>query len=565
MVPRRLVPLLALLATLLALPASAGAVLSGVNNGRIVFVSGRTGADGNDTQAKIHLLPVPSSTGGGAVGAPVNLEAGQHRHPTWSPDRTRIAYARGDAGTFNFDIYILDLTTPGATPVNITNSNDITDDRPAWSPDGTRIAYESEVPNGGASDILVYTVATGTTVNLTNSAGTPESKPAWSPDSQTIYYTRGDINASAAGIFQQPAGGGAVTTFLDQPAISDFQISISPDGTLFCVTIGTGFNNTADIWIGDVATPLTGLQDLSDNGVTGDYNCTWAPQGDLITYVTGTFTSGALVMERADDTGFPITLTDDSMNFDGNPDWAPDGEPICQPVSLVTPFETPVSVQLNCPDQGPAYEQTPVRNFISTDPPNGTIAGDSVGDSPRTVVYTPKAAFAGTDSFEFTPFDDFGFGQKATVTIKVLFPGDCTNLQTGTSGPNVLTGTVAGDRLRGLGGNDVLNGGAGNDCLDGGAGNDRLFGGLGRDRLVGGMGNDRLTGGTGNDRLVGGSGRDVLIGGPGRNVYIAGAGNDTVRARNRVRELINCGKGRRDIARVDRRDRVRGCERVTRR
>lgn len=349
MVRRRLFVPLALLAALLALPASASAVLSGVNNGRIVFVSGRTGADGNDTQAKIHLLPVPSSTGGGTVGAPVNLEAGQHRHPTWSPDRTKIAYARGDAATFNFDIYILDLTTPGAVPTNITNSNDVTDDRPAWSPDGTRIAYESEVTNGsGQSDIIVYTVATGTTLNLTQTAGTPETKPAWSPNSQTMYYTRGDINTSAAGIFQQPAGGGVATTFLDQPGISDFQISISPDGTLFCVTIGTGFNNTADIWIGDVGTPLTGLQDLSDNAVTGDYNCTWAPQGDLITYVTGTFTSGALVMERSDDTGFPITLTDDSMNFDGNPDWAPDGEPVCQPVSLVTPFET------QCPSRSTA-------------------------------------------------------------------------------------------------------------------------------------------------------------------------------------------------------------------
>jgi hypothetical protein len=281
--------------------------------------------------------------------------------------------------------------------------------------------------------------------------------------------------------------------------------------------------------------------------VTGDYNCTWAPQGDLITYVTGTFTSGALVMERADDTGFPITLTDDSMNFDGNPDRAPDGEPICQPVSLVTPFETPVSVQLNCPDQGPAYEQTPVKSFISTDPVNGTIAGDPVGDNPRTVVYTPKAGFAGTDSFDFTPFDDFGFGRRATASIRVLFPGDCTNLQTGTNGPDLLIGTVAGDRLRGLRGNDTLRGNAGNDCLEGGAGRDRLLGGLGRDRLLGGNGND------------------VLTGGPGRNTYLAGAGNDTVRARNGRRETINCGKGRRDVAHVDRRDRVRGCERVTRR
>lgn len=80
-----------------------------------------------------------------------------------------------------------------------------------------------------------------------------------------------------------------------------------------------------------------------------------------------------------------------------------------------------------------------------------------------------------------------------------------------------------------------------------------------------GSGNDRLTGGRGNDRLVGGAGNDVLTGGPGRNVYLAGPGNDRVNARNRRRETINCGKGRRDVAVVDRSDRVRGCERVRRR
>ncbi|MEX2103579.1 MAG: Ig-like domain-containing protein, partial [Gaiellaceae bacterium] len=195
----------------------------------------------------------------------------------------------------------------------------------------------------------------------------------------------------------------------------------------------------------------------------------------------------------------------------------------------------------------PAYERTPVKSIIATDPVNGTIAGDPVGDDPRTVVYTPKAGFAGTDTFDFTPFDEFGFGQRATATIRVLLPGNCANLQTGTAGPDLLIGTVAGDRLRGLGGNDRLDGAAGNDCLEGG------------------RGNDRLTGGAGNDRLVGGGGRDVLTGGPGRNTYLAGAGNDTVRARNGRRERVNCGKGRRDRAVVDRRDRVRGCERVTRR
>jgi Ca2+-binding RTX toxin-like protein len=82
--------------------------------------------------------------------------------------------------------------------------------------------------------------------------------------------------------------------------------------------------------------------------------------------------------------------------------------------------------------------------------------------------------------------------------------------------------------------------------------------------LRGGAGDDVLGGGGGGDRLAGGGGDDVVRGGGGVNAIKAGAGADTVRAVNHKRERISCGSGK-DRATVDRRDRVRGCERVTRR
>ena len=69
----------------------------------------------------------------------------------------------------------------------------------------------------------------------------------------------------------------------------------------------------------------------------------------------------------------------------------------------------------------------------------------------------------------------------------------------------------------------------------------------------------------GDDALSGGRGNDRLNGGRGRNTYSGGAGNDTISAANRKRETVNCGSGRRGRASVDRNDRVRGCERVSRR
>ena len=132
----------------------------------------------------------------------------------------------------------------------------------------------------------------------------------------------------------------------------------------------------------------------------------------------------------------------------------------------------------------------------------------------------------------------------------------CGNSFTGTPGPDLLGGTPnLGDTLRGLAGNDRLTGGAGDDCLFGGAGNDRLSGGPGGDRLNGDSGNDRLTGGTGNDKLNGG---------PGTNTLSGGAGNDNLLAANGRTERVDCGSGR-DTVRADRSDKLRGCERVTRR
>lgn len=196
--------------------------------------------------------------------------------------------------------------------------------------------------------------------------------------------------------------------------------------------------------------------------------------------------------------------------------------------------------------------------------------------------------------------------------------GTCVNMQNGSGAAETLTGTVEGDNLFGFGGNDVLNGLAGDDCLTGGDGNDRLNGGEGRDTIEGNNGNDTASGGTGNDRISGGAGRDRLSagtgndsvnggsgndslsgssgndtmngstgndtvsgssgndrlsgstgndrisGGSGKNSYSGGSGNDTINARNRRNEVIDCGTGR-DRVTADRRDRVKRCERVSRR
>ena len=595
---RRTLAILVVLASVVVLPASAAAVLSG-RDGRIVFVSGREGADGDDSQAKLYFWRSPPDAFSPAVGPALDTAAGQHRHPTWSPDRTKIAYARGTAdsnpATQNFDIYIKDLVTGAVQP--LTNTTDsLSADRPAWSPDGTRIAFEHQPTDASADRIIRIENVGGGGIDLTPAGAPLETKPAWTPDSQTLYYAEGDVNVAPNGnnndvkIVREPADNtGSPTQVIHISGAHAFQPSISPDGTRICFTLSpvAGLNTSAAIFVAEISNPA-GASLLASSG-NGDYNCTWSPSGLRIAYVTGVFTGGALVAEDSDFSDIvPQTLTDDTGNFDGNPDWAPDAAPTCQDSTATTFVNAAVSIPLPCTDNGPAYERTQVNRTVVDQPQNGTLNQIQLGDT--AVTYTPNPGFRGTNTFTYRSFDGFGFAptlNTITVTVEQRPPVEarCSGRRAtivGTNGADALTGTPGADVIALLAGNDSVASGAGSDSACGGGGNDRMLGGSGNDRLAGDSGNDRLTGESGRDRLSAGSGRDRLSGGsgndrltgdegndrittgPGRNVVSAGSGNDVVSARNGSRDRINCGSGRRDTVTADRVDRLTGCERVRR-
>jgi Tol biopolymer transport system component len=547
------------LVALLALPVSALAVLPGTN-GRIVFIDGP--AFGN---TQLFLGGVTLSAGTEFTTGPLDpMPTLQRRHPTWSPDRTKIAFAEGPAGG-PYAIYTLDLTTPGATAQKISNDA-LSDDRPAWSPDGTRIAYES------GPDIMVQPVNGGARLNLTSTLVPNAWKAAWSPDSKTLYYSVGDVNANPAvlandvQIYEQPADNSSPgAPLLQINGAHVFQPSISPDGTKLCYTMSTqgGNSNTAQVLVAPVSAPAS-VTTIA-NSPKGDYDCTWSPDGTKIAYVEDFGINGAILMKNSDGSSFlPTTLADTPGAFDGNPDWAPDGQPTCPNSAATTTVNTPVTIAVTCTDTGPAYEQTPVKDFNATSPGHGTLTQQAAGDP---FVYTPSAGFLGTDSFKVGAFDEFGFAANfGTVTVTVrpptggggggggrggghtAPPPKCdghTATIVGTPGNDRLVGTPGNDVIVGLGGNDRIRGGRGNDLIcagpgrdtvsggpgadtiDGGPGNDVLSGDGGADRLFGGGGNDVLNGGSGSDRLSGGSGRDRLDGGSGVDHCDGGTGRDT--------------------------------------
>jgi RTX calcium-binding nonapeptide repeat (4 copies) len=131
----------------------------------------------------------------------------------------------------------------------------------------------------------------------------------------------------------------------------------------------------------------------------------------------------------------------------------------------------------------------------------------------------------------------------------------------GTDGPDHLSGLGQGaNETKGFGGDDRLGGGTGGDCLSGGPGEDVIRGGSQGDLIDGGAGDDELYG----EGLFGGAlrgGDDTIVGGPGRDRIEAGPGADQILARDREPDRIDCGRGR-DLATVDRFDKVTECERV---
>ena len=136
--------------------------------------------------------------------------------------------------------------------------------------------------------------------------------------------------------------------------------------------------------------------------------------------------------------------------------------------------------------------------------------------------------------------------------------------------PGEEGGTNRDDKLKGDNGPNDICGLGGDDSISGLGGNDTLFGDACAKRSKAGAaraskdGNDKLIGGDGKDRLYGAGGNDTLIGGRGKDRLFGGRGNDNLKARDKKRDSVDCGPGKKDTATVDEADSVKGCEKVRR-
>ena len=167
---------------------------------------------------------VMNADGSGAVSLTPAPEQGQD--PDWSPDGTRIVYARStDNGNRIYTMKSDGSDTVKVVETGIANSFQV---QPRWSPDGTRIVYVDNRGLPGQMTWIYVVHADGSNrtpvTPLTNGL---RDKPSWSPDGQRIAYRDNfrDGNVADAEIYTIGVDGSGMTNVSRFPAAHD----IAPD------------------------------------------------------------------------------------------------------------------------------------------------------------------------------------------------------------------------------------------------------------------------------------------------------------------------------------------------
>jgi Tol biopolymer transport system component len=482
--------------------------------------------------AAAFLVGVALSSAGASAQVPPSC-CGEDFDPQWSSDGSQIAFIRRDS-TGSSTLYA--MKSDGGDERRLLS---LGDDYSSWrqyppllSPDWTRIAL---IANDSALKIESVNGAE------THETGTHVGSFAWSPDSRRVAFYETDTGGNTE-IFVVESDGSRLRSLGpgQSPAWSprgDQIAFVAPDGRLYVMQADG-----------------TGRRLVYDGNGAFSYVPSWSPVGDRIAFLA----ASRLVVVATDGT----RLFDTFANVGVKAKWSPDGSLI----AIEDPSVFSV-VRVGTEDRW-SFED---RRDPSWSPVANELTASFVGPCQRSGIYRvslPSASRRLTldchirgsgeaDVLNGTPYRDIIAG----------LPGD--DELSGSGGQDRLIGGLGDDTLLGGDGADLIEGGYGADLLTGGAFpqdiftnvDDRLSGGPGPDDLRGGPGRDNLSGDTGNDVLRGGSDADVLSGGPGNDRIFASGDSP----HDDIPDIVRCGAGRRDVAYLDREDKVSGCETVHRR
>lgn len=132
---------------------------------------------GRDDQGKIVVVDNRQLT----------FDEGDKMQPAWSPDGKKLLYVAPSGGAITgLDVWMLDLASPGAFPVNLSNhkGNDFS---PVWSPDGKLIAFTNKGAFG--TETLMNYIMNADGSNLARLVSDYEEySPSFSPDMKYLLF-----------------------------------------------------------------------------------------------------------------------------------------------------------------------------------------------------------------------------------------------------------------------------------------------------------------------------------------------------------------------------------------
>jgi len=187
---------------------------------------------------------------------------------TWSADGSKIAFTSERDGPYR-QIYVMNSDGSGATNLSNVGTPSIgiySDEQPHWSPDGTKIVFA----RGGGTivgDVIVMNADGSDKVNLTNHSFN-DAPMDWSPDGTKILIASNRDHENYE-LYSVNASDGTGLTRLTTNGAFEYPASWSPDGTKILLSL---FHN--EIWAMNANGALP-LVNLSNNPAV-DIDPSWA-------------------------------------------------------------------------------------------------------------------------------------------------------------------------------------------------------------------------------------------------------------------------------------------------